>query len=39
MLALMAQTGIKWQDVADEAHAKAHKRGRFQTGAWLTVTE
>jgi len=37
MQALMALHGIQWRDVVGEADTKAQRRGRFETGAWLTT--
>jgi predicted house-cleaning noncanonical NTP pyrophosphatase (MazG superfamily) len=39
MMALMALHGIEQQEVIDAAQEKVSRRGRFETGAWLTTTD
>jgi hypothetical protein len=38
-IALMALRGIEGDELVDAAHVKAARRGRFETGAWLTTTD
>ena len=39
MSGLIALRGIRWREVVEAADAKAKRRGRFESGAWLTVSE
>lgn len=39
MSALMALHGIDQREVAEAAQQKASRRGRFETGAWLTTAD
>jgi predicted house-cleaning noncanonical NTP pyrophosphatase (MazG superfamily) len=39
MSALMALQGIDQREVAEAAQHKAPRRGRFDTGAWLTTAD